>query len=969
MKHVIFYILLICLPIAGGAANASSLPEASDGKRVLIINSYSKQVSWSNQLTDSLSSRIFRQHPEWQVYTGNLNTENATYTSAAAYTLRSILWGYAERTRTKVEATDSRLTSIFVQDDMPDVLVWIGEEVFLHYLRYTLQLGRWKHIPMVVCAVGDSVSSYGWTPERTFRFDRKYGIREYNVVTSDIDVNSPFIKECQKDKDIQISPVVINGKQMSRLSVYLNYSGVTVFPPIRENLQLIHRLMPDLEELIWVDNDSYSSVKSRLKVEELLKEIMPNVKYTKMIHNSMNTDSIYNVMLQPADHRAFLTHGWNIDALHSKRSDKQMDSLFTHVSTVPLFSLTKRDFKKDNYWIGGYYLSHPEMIDKTVALMERALRGDSLMMVPFDTVQGGKLVLNRTAIERYGLAQAADRLEDVFYVHIPPSFVQKYERQLLLAGLVLVLMVCYAVIAMRRRRYNSQLRADYARYKRLYDKLQVIYENCSIDFALYDKQGRRLLRIVNGEAATAGNKENDLFSENIFESTCLTAEQKELLPSGQVINCEISVPHAGDASGGKASDRDIYQLIVKPLREVDYRSARLIAIAINLSPVIRERKEKEHFERLFRFAADSSQVGVIFYDVATAAGMATSSWSLTMNEAFASGTYPTYAQVVHEDRAQLLKYQQEVRAGRKPEPLCREIRVTGSDGKEHWVRQHMYYVEESNRLIELSLNIDQQKHEEHALEVAKVKAEQSNEETRQFLSSISHEVRTPLNSIVGFSTLLAAVDDEESKHEFIPIILHNARLLDALITNILDLSALDAGTVRFQYAEVDVADLFAEMEAYIHTNMYDCPLRIICEVSEDEEERVLHTDRKYLRLLLLNLLSNAVKFTAAGSIRLACRKEEGRFCFSVTDTGCGIAEEDRKRIFNRFCKLDSYVQGTGLGLSLCKSIVEHLGGEIGVTSEVGKGSTFWFSLSPDPSPVARGEENQETLATLPERGV
>lgn len=952
MKRSILYTLLACFCLFRGMATASSLPEAKDGKRVLIINSYSKQVSWSNQLTDSLSSHIFRHHPEWQVYMGNLNTETATYTNAAAYTLRSILWGYAERTRTKVEATDARFASFFVQDDIPDVLVWIGEEGFLHYLRYTLQLNKWKHIPMVVCSVGDSVSAYGWMPERGFRFDKKYDIREYYVVSSYIDAKSPNLEVFKKDKDIRISPLVKEGKQVFKLDVYFNYSGVSLSPPVRENLQLIHRLMPDLEELIWVDNDSYSSIKSRLKVEKLLKEIMPDVRFTKMIHNRMNTDSIYNVMLQPAERRAFLTHGWNIDALHSKRSDKQMDSLFTHVSTVPLFTLTKRDFEKNNYWVGGYYLPHPEMIDKTVSLMERALRGDSLMTIPFDTVQGGKLVLNRAAIERYGLVQAADGLEDVSYVHIPPTFLQKYERQLLITGLILVLIACYTVIAYRRYRYNRQLRADYARYKRLYDKLQVIYENCSIDFALYDKGGKRLLRIVNGEAVTVANDEDDFLSEDIFKSSCLTDEQKELILAGQVINCELPVIRAGKTPAGSVPEQEIYQLIVKPLRGVDYRSACHIAIAINLSPVIRERKEKEHFERMFRFAADSSQVGVIFYDVATAAGMATNSWSLTMNEAFASGTYPSYEQVVPEDRAVLLNYQMEVRAGRIPKPLCREIRVTGSDKKEHWVRQHMYFVEESGRLIELSLNIDQQKQEEHALEVAKAKAELSNEETCQFLSSISHEVRTPLNSIVGFSTLLAAADEEESEHEFIPIILRNVRLLDALITNILDLSALDAGTVKFSYAQVDVADLFAEMETYIHTHISDCQLQIISEVSDIEEERIIYTDRKYLRLLLLNLLSNAVKFTEAGSIRLACRKEEDVFCITVTDTGCGISEEDQKCIFNRFCKLNSYVQGTGLGLSLCKSIVEHLGGKIGVTSEVGKGSTFWFSLASGPSPAA-----------------
>lgn len=927
MKHSILYILCALLLFAGLTAKAAPPTQAESGKRVLIINSYSKQVTWSNELTDSLTARIYNRHPDWQVYTGNLNTDNSTYAGAAAFTLRSILWGYAERTHTRIDATNLQLSSLFVQDDIPDVLVWIGEEGFMHYLSYAFQIGKWKNIPMVLCAVRDSVSGYGWTPERTFRFNKQYGIREYNVVTGYSPLHHPGLEQLKKDKDIHFSTVEKDGKLVCRTDVYLNYSGVTVSAPVRKNLELIGRLLPDLEELIWVDDASYGSVKTRLEVEKLLEQVLPGVKYSKMMHNRMNTDSIYDVMLQPAPHRAFLTFNLSIDALYSKRSDRQVDSLFTHVSTVPLFSLARRNFRKDNYWIGGYYFSHPELIDKTISLLEHALHGDSLMPIPFDTVQSLKLVLNRTAIERYGLAGQADKLEDVIYVHIPPSFFEKYERQLLIAGLILVAVLCYLLIAHRRHRYNKRLQADSARYKRLYDKLQVIYENCSIDFALYDKQGQRILRIVNdGAQESAGN---DLFSDNIYQSSCLTAEQKEQIRACRVVNCEVE---------------GIHQLIVKPLLEVDYPSACFIAIAIDLSPVIREREEKEHLERLFRFAADSSQIGVVFYDASTAVGMATKSWSVAMNETFRSGTYPAYTRVVAEDRTDLLNYQLEVRAGRQSEPLCRDIRVLGSDGKEHWVRQHMYFVRESGRLIELSLDIDQQKQGERALEEAKQKAEESNEESRQFLSSISHEVRTPLNSIVGFSEVIATAEDEDSKQEFAPIVLRNVRLLDALITNILDLSTLDAGAVAFHYTQVNIADLFIEMEAYIRNNLYDHPLRVIRRLPEYEEERIVCTDREYLRLLLLNLISNAMKFTETGSITLGCKKQEGAFYFYIKDTGCGIAPEDRKRIFNRFVKLNAYMQGTGLGLSLCKSIVEHLGGEIGVESELGKGSTFWFRI-------------------------
>lgn len=944
MRTWMFYSVLIVLLFLGIAVEPAVASDLLPGKRVLIINSYGEQTAWSRSITDSLESKIHKVHPSWMVYSGDLKTETATYAAATTFTLRSILWGYAERTQTHVDATNLSFTSIFVQDDLPDVLVWIGEEGFLHYVFYRFMLGKWKEVPMVLCAVRDSVSARGWNPENMFDFNSMDGIRNYAVITDKLLPDDPFLDIVRKDKGIRIFESDKNGKKAYQVEFSLNYSGNIINLPIRENLELIHRLLPDLQELIWVDNDSYRNMETRLGMEKILKDILPDVKYSRMIHNRMNTDSIYDVMLEPAKHRAFLTNTWNIDALYSKRSDKEIDSLFTHVATVPLFSLTERNFNKDNYWVGGYYLSRSQTVDYTLSMLERAVRGDSIMALPFDTISEARVILNRTALERYGLEKAADSLEDVLYVHIPPTFFHKYERQLLISFLILVVIVFYAGFSWRRHKYNKQMKADYARYKRLYDKLQVIYENCSIDFALYDERGERLLRIVEGRMETE-SEDCKFFSGNIFESTYLTNDLKEQILSRRVVNCEISLDYAGRVSRTSFAEHTVYQLIIKPLHDVHYRNSCFMAIAIDLTPTVRERREKERFEELFRFASDSSQVGVAFYDVQTAVGMATDSWQQNMNAEFVSGVFPVYGQVVGEDRDALLKYQEAIRAGEEPEVFCRDIQVNGKDGQKHWIRQHMYLMQPSNRLVELSLDIDEQKSNEKRLEEAKLKAEEANEETRCFLNSISHEVRTPLNAIVGFSTILAVSDDKATEKECSPIILWNTRLLDALIKNILDLSALDAGNIMFHYQEVDVKDIFADMVTYIRNhNQYSPSLQILYELPESDGDRLITTDGKYLKILLLNLLSNALKFTNEGSVTLGCSRQGQGLYFYVSDTGCGIAAEDQKRIFNRFVKLDTYIQGTGLGLSLCRSIVKHLGGEIGVVSEKEKGSTFWFVL-------------------------
>ena len=159
--------------------------------------------------------------------------------------------------------------------------------------------------------------------------------------------DDPALEVMRRDKEVRFTKVQFEGKDAYRVGVDLDYCANIVYLPVRRNLELIHSMLPDLQELIWVDENSYRSTEARLEVEKELKRIMPEVKYSTMIHNRMNGDSIYDVMLEPARNRAFLTYSWNIDAVNSRRSDKKIDSLFTSVATVPLFTLTERDFSKD----------------------------------------------------------------------------------------------------------------------------------------------------------------------------------------------------------------------------------------------------------------------------------------------------------------------------------------------------------------------------------------------------------------------------------------------------------------------------------------------------------------------------------------------------------------------------------------------------------------------------------------------
>ena len=248
-------------------------------------------------------------------------------------------------------------------------------------------------------------------------------------------------------------------------------------------------------------------------------------------------------------------------------------------------------------------------------------------------------------------------------------------------------------------------------------------------------------------------------------------------------------------------------------------------------------------------------------------------------------------------------------------------------------------------LIGTSMTVTQRKEMEEALVQAKVKAEEANTLKSSFLANISHEIRTHLNAIVGFSSLLVSAERgiSEEKQEYINIIENNNTLLLQLISDVLDLSKIEAGTMEFDYAPVDVHGLFIELEDTFRLRNKKSGI-CIC-YHRRTTECVVKADRNRLVQVMMNLMNNAVKFTGEGSIEFGFDvREDGFLHFYVTDTGCGIPEERLEEIFGNFVKLNSFVQGTGLGLTICRAIVERMGGKIGAVSRLGQGSTFWFTL-------------------------
>lgn len=239
-------------------------------------------------------------------------------------------------------------------------------------------------------------------------------------------------------------------------------------------------------------------------------------------------------------------------------------------------------------------------------------------------------------------------------------------------------------------------------------------------------------------------------------------------------------------------------------------------------------------------------------------------------------------------------------------------------------------------------DVTERQHMIGELEKERNRAEQSDKLKSAFLANMSHEIRTPLNAIVGFSDLLMVTEDQEEKEDFIQIINANNELLLKLINDILDLSKIEAGSVELKYEDFDLAVYFNELAASMHRRVVNPQVRLV--PMNPYETCTVRLDKNRLAQILTNFVTNAIKYTSEGMIEMGYEKVGGSIRLYVRDTGIGIPEDKKDKVFHRFEKLDEFAQGTGLGLSICKAIVEACRGEIGFESEFDKGSLFWVIL-------------------------
>ena len=480
--------------------------------------------------------------------------------------------------------------------------------------------------------------------------------------------------------------------------------------------------------------------------------------------------------------------------------------------------------------------------------------------------------------------------------------------------------------------------------------LHNIYKNLPVGIELYDKEGRLIdLNKKELEMFHIRSKE-DILGINLFNNPVLPEEIKQKLRDYENVDFTFRYDFSKiDGYYSPEKSTGFLDLVTKATTLYAHNHELINYLLINVDKTedtIAYNKIQE-FESFFDLVGDYAKVGYAHFDALSRNGYALRSWYRNVGEE--EGTPLPEIIGIHshfhpEDRAVMIDFLDKVVKGESSK-LCRDVRIRRTNGNYTWTRVNVLvrnYQPQDNIIEMLCINFDitQLKETERMLIDAKEQAEEADRLKSAFLANMSHEIRTPLNAIVGFSSLLEEAEDPEEKHQYVTIIEENNKLLLQLISDILDLSKIEAGTFDVIPEQVNAQQLCNEL--FQAMQMKATP-QVEILLAPELPELIFTSDKNRLYQVLVNFVTNALKFTSEGSIVIDYRINGNEVRFSVKDTGIGIAPEKQKAIFTRFVKLNSFIPGTGLGLPICQSIITQLGGKIGVESEPGKGSCFWFT--------------------------
>lgn len=481
--------------------------------------------------------------------------------------------------------------------------------------------------------------------------------------------------------------------------------------------------------------------------------------------------------------------------------------------------------------------------------------------------------------------------------------------------------------------------------------LHNIYKNLPVGIELYNKEG--VLVDLNDKELDLFHVDSkeELLGINIFENPVFPEEMKERLRNNEDADFTFRYDFSklGEYySNNKAEGTIDLVTKVTTLYDENHNPVNYLLINADKTETTVAYNKIQEFEEFFELIGDYAKVGYAHFNILSKQGHAQKSWYKNIGEE--SGTplseiIGTYKSFHPDDRDLILQFFEEVQKG-NADKLSHKIRVFRENGECTWTHVNLFvrkYAPQDKviELISINYDITDLKQIEEMLVNERDRAEVSDRLKSAFLANMSHEIRTPLNAIVGFSSLLASAENVVEKELYNSLISHNNELLLNLINDIIDLSKIEAGYLELHQNWFNLTELLDKCVAEYARLL---PSGVELLTSYPEHDALVELDKLRIKQILNNFLSNALKNTTRGHVEVFYEIDKHCVRIGVKDTGRGIPQNMLEKIFERFEKVDSFAQGVGLGLSICKSIVDKMNGRIQVYSQLGLGTTFIAEL-------------------------
>ena len=481
--------------------------------------------------------------------------------------------------------------------------------------------------------------------------------------------------------------------------------------------------------------------------------------------------------------------------------------------------------------------------------------------------------------------------------------------------------------------------------------LSNIFKYLPIGIELYDMDG--VLVDLNDKELEMFHieKKEDVLGINLFENPIFPKEMKERLKKNEdadfTFRYDFSKVGSYYQNTQKQGTIDLMTKVTT-LYNSEHQPINYLLINADKTETTVAYNKIQEFEEFFELVGDYAKVGYAHFNILSGHGYAQKSWYRNVGEADEtplSDIFGTYRHFHPDDRALLIRFLDDARKGLTTQ-LSKEMRVLREDGTYTWTHVNLLVKKYAPQdliieIISINYDITELKRTEEMLVKARDKAEASDRLKSAFLANMSHEIRTPLNAIVGFSSLLTSTENAAEKELYNSLIGHNNKLLLNLINDVIDLSKIESGYLELRPDWVNLTELLDESVAeYVH----QVPSGVELLTNYPAHDSLVELDRLRIKQILSNFLSNALKNTTTGHVEVFYEVDHQSVRIGVKDTGRGIPQNMLEKIFERFEKLDSFAQGAGLGLPICKLIVEKMNGRILVDSQLGIGTTFIIEL-------------------------